>query len=130
MNKKKDKAFPFRVGFTFVVVILDFLVLPQILIIPLLIKQQSLAAFHFSLFGGIKALPGVFHVWAWLQPLAAGAVVWIWVTGRSLVNVNYDSALPRAAGHGQHGTSRWLSDAEVDRYFSAHKLNTDQGEGR
>lgn len=122
MNRKKDKAFPFRVAFTIIVVALDFLVIPQLLIIPLLIKQQSLAAFHFSFFGAIKALPEVFHIWSWLQPLAVGVIVGIWLTGRSLVNVNYDSDLPQVAGHGQHGTARWLSEAEVDAFFNAHKF--------
>ena len=121
MNKK-DKAFPFRVGFTLIIIILDLLVIPQILIIPLLVKQQSIAAFHFSLLGGIKALPTVLHIWFWLQPVAVGAIVWIWLTGRSLVNVNYDSDLPQVAGHGQHGTARWLLDSEVDSFFSTHKF--------
>lgn len=122
MSKKKDKAFPFRVTFTVIVIILDFMVIPQLLIIPLMMKQQSMAAFHLSLLGGLKALTKVFHIWSWLQPLAIGAIVWIWLTGRSLVNVNYDSDLPQAAGHGQHGTARWLSELEVDVFFTTHKF--------
>lgn len=119
---KKDRAFPFRVGFTVAVIILDFFIIPQVLSILIHLKQGNPTGFHWSILGGITAIPMVRDIWLWLQPAALGTIAWIWLTGRSLVNVVYDDDQPRAAGHGQHGTARWLSENEVDRKFSTHRF--------
>lgn len=118
--KRKDKALPFRIAFTLIVIILDFIVLPQLLIAPVHLKQGTFSQFQFTATGWIAALPVVKSVWLWLQPMAVGAVVWLWVSGRSLVNVNYNADMPQTAGHGQHGTARWQTDKEIDRNFSVH----------
>ncbi len=121
---RQDKAFPFRVTFTGVIFTLDIWLLPQLLTVLNSLKQQhSIAAFHLSVFGGFRDLPLVWDTWCWLQPLVIGVIVFIWLTGRSLVNVHYDSDLPQTAGHGQHGTSKWLQENEVDHYFSVHKIS-------
>lgn len=120
--KRKDKALPFRITFTIIIILLDLLVIPQILLVPIYVKQGTFAYFHWSFFGGITVLPKVKSVWLWLQPAAAGAIAWLWLTGRSLVNIVYTDDLPQPAGHGQHGTARWMTDAEIDRYFSTHKF--------
>jgi len=118
---RKDKAFPFRVAFTVVLVILDFFIIPQLLSM-LIHSKHGLLNYSWSVFGGIKALPTVKSIWLWLQPAALGVIAWIWLTGRSLVNVVYDNDQPRPAGHGQHGTARWMTQKEVDKHFSTHNF--------
>lgn len=117
---KKDRAFPFRVGFTVAVIILDLFIIPQILSMLIYLKQGDSNNFQWSIFGGIIAIPMVKDIWFWLQPAVLGAIAWIWLTGRSLVNVVYDDDQPRSAGHGQHGTARWLTEKEIDRNFRTH----------
>lgn len=119
---KKDKALLFRVAFTFIVVIIDFVVLPQVLLIPSQIKQGMFNQFRFSIFGWIAALPQVLDVWKYIQPMAVGAIAWIWLTGRSLVNVYYQGDVPHPSGHGQHGTARWQTEKEVDQNFKVHRF--------
>lgn len=119
---RQDKALPFRITFTGIIVVLDFMVIPQLLTIPIYIKQSTISNFHWSVFGGIVALPTVKDVWVWLQPAAVGAIIWLWLAGRSLVNVVYNSDLPQPAGHGQHGTAKWLTDTEIDKNFTTHKF--------
>lgn len=119
---RKDKAFPFRVAFTLVAVVLDLFVIPQLLSMLIHLKQGTIMDFHWSILGGIIAIPMVKDIWFWLQPAALGAIAWIWLTGRSMVNVVYDDDQPRPAGHGQHGTARWLTEKEIDKNFSTHRF--------
>jgi len=119
---RKDKALPFRIVFTLLVVILDFIVIPQLLMVPVHLKQGAFSQFHFSVLGWVSAFPLVKEIWLWIQPMALGAVAWLWLTGRSLVNVNYNNDMPQPAGHGQHGTARWQTDEEIDRNFSIHSF--------
>lgn len=116
---KKDKAFKFRLFITFVVFIADFFIFP-FLIAKILgqVNQESMIT-------GIKLLfmPKVLDIWKWLQPMAVAFLVFVWFAGRSLVNISYrDDITPERAGHGQHGTSRWLTEKEVDKHFSVHFL--------
>lgn len=117
---KKDKALPFRVAFTFVLLLLDFIIIPQILLAPIYLKQGNISSFSITFLGWVSAIPVVKGVWLWLQPAVIGAVVWIWLTGRSLVNVNHNSLVPQASGHGQHGTARWQTIKEIDKNFKVH----------
>ncbi len=119
---RKDKAFPFRVAFSLVLVILDFFIIPQVLSMLVHLKQGSILTFHWSILGGIIAIPTVKDMWLWLQPAVFVAIVWIWLAERSLLNVVYVDDQPRSAGHGQHGSARWMSPAEVDQSFSVHEL--------
>lgn len=120
--KRKDKALPFRIAFTLIVIILDFIVIPQLLIAPIHIKQGTFTQYQFTATGWITALPLIKGIWLWLQPMAVGAVVWLWVTGRSLVNVNYNADIPQPSGHGQHGTAKWQTEKEIDKNFKVHSF--------
>ncbi|MGE5545250.1 MAG: hypothetical protein ACM3UW_09795 [Bacillota bacterium] len=119
---RRDKALPFRIVFTVIVVTLDFIVLPQLLLALIHFKQGTFSQFQFSFFGWITALPHVKDVWIWIQPMAIGAVTWIWLTGRSLVNMNYLDDVPQPSGHGQHGTARWQTDEEIGHNFKVHRF--------
>jgi type IV secretion system protein VirD4 len=127
---RKDKALPFRVAFTLIVAVLDFVIIPQLLMVPIQLKQGAPTQLQITAAGWITALPLVKNVWLWLQPIAVAAVVWLWLTGRSLVNVNFNADIPQPAGHGQHGTARWQTEKEIDRNFSVHsfKKEADQCE--
>lgn len=117
---KKDKALPFRIAFTLVLILLDIIIIPQLLLAPIHLKQGTLNQFAITLLGWITALPIIKGVWLWLQPAIIGAVIWIWMTGRSLVNVSYHADVPQASGHGQHGTARWQTVKEIDKNFEVH----------
>ena len=119
---RKDKALPFRIAFTLIVIIIDFVVLPQVLMIPSQVKHGTYNQFELSVFGWIAALPQVFDVWKYIQPMAVAAIAWIWLTGRSLVNVNYKGDVPRPSGHGQFGTARWQTEKEIDKNFNVHRF--------
>lgn len=119
---KKDKALPFRIAFTLIVIILDIVVIPQLLMAGINLKQGTISQFSLTATGWIAALPAVKDIWIWIQPMAAGAVLWLWLTGRSLVNVNYNADIPQASGHGQHGTARWQTPKEIDQSFQVHKF--------
>lgn len=119
---KKDKALPFRVVFTLLIIVLDFVIVPQLLIVPIHLKQATFAQFTLTSTGWITALPVVKSIWIWLQPMVVGAVIWLWMTGRSLVNVNYNADIPQPSGHGQHGTARWQTDKEIDKNFNVHSF--------
>ena len=112
---KKDKALPFRIVFSVIILLIDFMLIPQLLLIP--IQQEA----SVTLTGWIVALPEIKNIWLWLQPMAVGAIIWIWATGRSLVNVNHGD-MPGPSGHGQHGTARWQTGKEVDQSFTSHKF--------
>lgn len=119
-KRKKDKAFPFRVFFTLIVIVFDICILPQLLSLPFYLRSGNLTDFSLTALGWIPALKETKQVWVWLQPAAVGAVAWIWLTGRSLVNVVYDADVPRPSGHGQHGTARWQTEKEIDKNFKVH----------
>lgn len=119
---RKDKALPFRITFTVILLLLDFIVIPQLLLLPLLMKQGIISQFSITFWGWIKAIPVVKGVWFWLQPAVFGAIVWLWLTGRSLVNINYNSDVPQVSGHGQHGTAKWQTAKEIDKNFKVHSF--------
>jgi len=125
---RKDKALPFRIAFTLIVAALDFVIIPQLLVAPIQLKQGALAQFRITAIGWIAALPLVKNIWLWLQPIAVAAVVWLWLSGRSLVNVNFNADIPQPAGHGQHGTARWQTEKEIDRNFSVHSFRKEAGQ--
>lgn len=119
---KKDKALPFRIAFTFVLVFLDIIIIPQLLLAPIYLKQGNISSFSITILGWVSAITVVKGVWFWLQPAVIGIIVWLWLTGRSLVNINYNSDIPQASGHGQHGTARWQTVKEIDRHFKVHNF--------
>jgi type IV secretion system protein VirD4 len=117
---RKDGALPFRIVFTIVLAGIDFLLLPQFFMIPVHLREGTTNEFRLSFLGWAAAWERVKGIWIWIQPMAAGAVAWIWLAGRSLVNVNPSGDTPQSAGHGQHGTARWQTDKEVDCNFTVH----------
>ncbi|NLK51459.1 MAG: hypothetical protein GX295_03285 [Syntrophomonadaceae bacterium] len=67
-------------------------------------------------------MPQVKSLWLWLQPVVVMAIAWLWLTGRSLVNVNYNKEIPNPSGHGQYGTARWQTEREIDQNFVSHRF--------
>lgn len=119
---KKDKALPFRIAFTVVVIVLDVVIIPQLLLAPIHLKQGTFSQFMLTPAGWLVALPAVKGVWFWLQPMAVGAIVWLWLTGRSLINVTCNADVPQPSGHGQHGTASWQTEKEIDENFQTHSF--------
>lgn len=106
----------FRLFFSILLVILDIFLLPQILVLPLFIKDNILHTWSLTFFS-IKYFKTAFPMWIWCQLFLVAALIYIWTEGKGFVNIS-DSDNPPAAGHGQHGTSRWMTQKEIEKVFT------------
>lgn len=121
-----SKTNKYRLFFTILLLVFDFLVLTGGLFFLLQLKTMGaeyIAEYSFSIFHCIEVFldPAARNIWIWLQPAVMGALIWVWLTGRSTLH-QFDSDMPSPAGHGQHGTARWMTEKEVDSFFTVHKF--------
>jgi type IV secretion system protein VirD4 len=115
----------FRHVILLLLVLLDLLLVPLVLKLPLFIKVQGfkpgLEAWKKETLARPLAGPAILvqdekmcNTWIWLQPaFGAAALSILWPATRRKSKARNDIGGPEAAGQGQHGTARWRTRKEI-----------------
>ncbi|APC08593.1 conjugal transfer protein TraG [Moorella thermoacetica] len=125
----------FRHVILLLLVLLDLLLAPLVLRLPLFLKAQGfkpgLEAWKKETMAHPLAGPAILvkdtkmlNTWIWLQPAIGAAALYILLPTRPKKKFKHSSiGGPEAAGQGQHGTARWRTRKEITRTLTAWDLS-------
>ncbi|KYH30769.1 VirD4-like conjugal transfer protein, CD1115 family [Neomoorella mulderi] len=124
----------FRHVVLFLLILLDLLLAPLVLKLPLFLKGQGfkpgLEAWKKEVLARPLAGPAILlkdtkmrQIWIWLQPaFGAAAISILWPATRRKSKARDDIGGPEAAGQGQHGTARWRTRKEIAATLAVWRL--------